>query len=699
MNTIVPWLVWVLPMVGSLLVVPISRFNRKAGNAIAATFPLLAAILATTMIPDVLKGETHDLQIQWIPSLGVTAGVLVDPLSVLMSNVVAWVSFLIVVYSVGYMRSETTLTRYWFFINYFIGNMLLLVLSDNLLQLMFGWEGVGLCSYALIGYWYTDEPDKWVGSKGHKTWRVPMAYPPSHAGLKAFVMTRIGDIGLLIAIFIIYATAGTMNLVELSRNISWAGDLARTGFLLPTALLMLWGPIGKSAQMPLHEWLPDAMAGPTAVSALIHAATMVKAGVYLVARTGPIFYTAIITYGQPFTFFEVVGWVGAITALAAAAQAIVAKELKKTLAYSTASQIGYMMLAIGVGGMGLQFAAGYTAGLFHLMNHAIFKAAAFMAAGAIIHSCETRFMDEMGGIRSSMRFTFAAMLVSVLALSGVPPFSGFWSKDAILAATWDAGQFWLFLIAAVTATLTFIYSLKIVGSVFLGPKSAHIKELEQKGAIIHEVSPFMYIPYVLLAASTIVIGVAGPIVEQALSEFLSRGLGPAGVTSGRAAAANFQYISPEVAVAFTTTVVLLSGGAIGYVLYISRRIDPSKLLQNSLLRSVHGFLWNRFYVNPVYYIGFVKGTLALSGSLSHWVESGFFDRINGVVSQLSVGLSKSGDRFDLGVVDGAVNGVATTGKRFSSVVAKLQTGVAQQYLLVFAFGVFLIVLALTFLGK
>jgi len=291
------------------------------------------------------------------------------------------------------------------------------------------------------------------------------------------------------------------------------------------------------------------------------------------------------------------------------------------------------------------------------------------------------------------------MLVSVLALSGVPPFSGFWSKDAILATTWEAGQFWLFLIAAVTAMLTFIYSLKIVGSVFLGPKSAHIKELEQEGSIIHEASPLMYIPYVLLAAVTIVIGVAGPIVEQALSEFLSRGLGLASVTSGKVAAANLQYVSPEVAVAFTTVVVLLSGGAIGYVLYISRRIDPSKFLQNSLLRSVHGFLWNRLYVNPVYYIGFVKGTLALSGSLSHWVESGFFGRINEAVSQLSVGLSKSGDRFDLGVVDGAVNGVATTGKRFSGVVAKLQTGVAQQYLLVFAFGVFLIVLALTFLGK
>jgi NADH-quinone oxidoreductase subunit L len=698
MNAMVPWLVWILPMVGSLLVVPASRISRRVGNAVAVAFPLLAAVSASMMIPDVLKGETHDLQVHWIQSLGIKAGVLVDPLSVLMSNVVAWVSFLIVVYSIGYMQSETTLTRYWFFINYFIGNMLLLVLSDNLLQLMFGWEGVGLCSYALIGYWYTDEPDKWVGSEGDKTWGIPMTYPPSHAGLKAFIMTRIGDIGLLVAIFIIYATAGTLNLVELSRNISWAGDLARAGFLLPTALLMFWGPIGKSAQVPLHEWLPDAMAGPTPVSALIHAATMVKAGVYLVARTGPIFFNAIIAYGQPFTFFEIVGWIGAITALAAAAQAIVAKELKKTLAYSTASQIGYMMLAIGVGGMGVQFAAGYTAGLFHLMNHAIFKAAAFMAAGAVIHSCETRFMNEMGGIGSSMKFTFAAMLISVLALSGVPPFSGFWSKDAILATTWEAGQFWLYLIAAVTAALTFIYSLKIIGSVFLGPKSAHVKELEQEGAVIHEVRPVMYVPYLLLAVSTIVIGLAGPLIEQALAGFLSRGIALIGVEPERTSAAGLQYLSPEVAVALTTALVLISGGTIGYSLYISRKIDASKIVQNPLLRAGYSFLWNRLYVNPAYYIGFVNGALALSNSLGRSVESGFFDRISGGVSKISVGLSRSGDRFDLHVVDGAVNGVAATGKRFSSVVAKLQSGVAQQYLLVFAFGVFLVVVALVFLA-
>ena len=699
MNTTVPWLVWILPMIGAIVVVPASRISRRVGTAVAVIFPLLAAVAASAMIPDALNGGTVDLQVQWIPSLGINAGVLIDPLSVLMSNVVAWVSFLIVVYSIGYMRNEATLTRYWFFVNYFIGNMLLLVLSDNLLQLMFGWEGVGLCSYALIGYWYSDEPDKWVGSEGDKAWGVPMSYSPSHAGLKAFVMTRIGDIGLLVAIFIIYASAGTLNLVELSKNISWAGDLARVGLLLPTGLLLFWGPIGKSAQMPLHEWLPDAMAGPTPVSALIHAATMVKAGVYLVARTGPILFNAIITYGQPFTFFEIVGWIGAITAVAAGAQAIVAKELKKTLAYSTASQIGYMMLAIGVGGMGLQFALGYTAGLFHLMNHAIFKAAAFMAAGAVIHSCETRFMNEMGGIRSNMKFTFAAMLVAVLALSGVPPLSGFWSKDAILATTWEAGQLWLYIIAAITAALTLIYSLKILGWVFLGRKSAHVIKLEQEGVKIQEASPIMYVPCLLLAALTILIGVAGPVFEHALSSFLIGGLTLVTAPSKEALVTPLPYISPDIAAATTTLLALLVGGAIGYKLYISRKLDTEKLLQNPLLRSTHEFLWNRLCINSAYYWIFAGGTVYLSGGLYRWIEHGFFDRISNAVSLLSVGLSKTGDRFDLQIVDGAVSGVASTGRRFSRAISKLQTGVAQQYLMVFAFGVFLLVVAMVLLGR
>jgi NADH-quinone oxidoreductase subunit L len=699
MNTTIPWLVWILPMIGAILSVPGSRISRRVGTAVAIVFPLLAAIAASTMIPEALNGGTTDLQVRWIPSLGINAGMLIDPLSILMSNIVAWVSLLIIIYSVGYMRNETTLTRYWFLVDYFVGNMLLLVLSDNLLQLMFGWEGVGLCSYALIGYWYSDEPDKWVGSERETAWGIPMSYSPSHAGLKAFVITRIGDIGLLVAIFIIYASAGTLNLVKLSGNLGWAGDLARVGLLLPTALMMLWGPIGKSAQMPLHEWLPDAMAGPTPVSALIHAATMVKAGVYLVARTGPIFFNAIITYGQPFTFFEIVGWIGAITALASAAQAVVSKELKKTLAYSTSSQIGYMMLAIGVGGMGLQFAAGYTAGLFHLMNHAIFKAAAFMAAGAVIHACETRFMDQMGGIRSNMKFTFTVMIIALLALSGVPPLSGFWSKDAIFSVTWETGQLWLYIIAAVTATLTFIYSLKILGWVFLGPKSAHVTSLEREGVKIQEASPIMYAPALILVVLTIVIGVSAPVFEHAFSSFLTSGLALAIARPQQALVSPLPYLSSDIAAASTTLLVLAVGGLIGYRLYVSRRLDGANLPQNPVLKLAHQFLWNRLYMNSVYYLIFVRGMLAFDAFLARHLESGFFDRIGDAVSGVALAFSRVSDWFDIEVVDDAINDVAATGRRFSRAASKLQGGVVQQYLFVFAFGVFLIVLVMVFFGR
>src|SRR3989441_12580182 len=218
--------------------------------------------------------------VPWIPSLGITAGVLVDPLSLFMANIVAWISLLIMIYSVGYMKGEFGLTRYWFFMNLFIGNMLLLVLADNLLLMFFGWEGVGLCSYALVGHFYHDEPEHWVGVPGDTALGVPQAFPPSHAGMKAFMMTRIGDIALLIAIFLIFATARTFNYLELGTKLgqpgNWASILSGLGLLLPTALLFFGAPIGKSAQLPLQEWLPDAMAGTRSASALIHAATMVK---------------------------------------------------------------------------------------------------------------------------------------------------------------------------------------------------------------------------------------------------------------------------------------------------------------------------------------------------------------------------------------------------------------------------------------
>ncbi len=690
------WLTFGFPFIGAVLTPLFGMIHPKLRDYCAVAFSFLGAVSAGLLAPLIISGSTLDLQVSWIASLGINAGVLLDPLSIIMANVVAWVSFLIMVYSLAYMHGEEGLSRYWFFMNFFIGSMLLLVMSDNLLQLFFGWEGVGLCSYALIGHWYKDPLDKWVGTIGDKSLNVPMAYSPSHAGMKALIVTRIGDIGLLIAIFMIYAYSGTLNFVQLTQNVSWALPLAQAGLLVPLALLFFWGPIGKSAQFPLHEWLPDAMAGPTSVSALIHAATMVTAGVYLVGRAGPMFYNIAIQYAQPTFFFEAVAWVGAFTCFMAATQAVVSKELKKLLAYSTISQIGYMMLGIGAGGLASQFVLGLTAGIFHLVTHALFKAAAFLAAGAILHAVESRFMGDMGGLRHSMKITFAAMVVALLALSGVPPLSGFWSKDAVITATVLTGQLPLMLLAWGTVALTFLYSLKVIGLVFYSPKSEHVRKLEEEGHHIHEAPALMWVPYVILAVATVAIGLAGPYVEAFFRNAL---------TTATPLAAAAPELSPAVEqnASFTATIgsliMLVVGGFFGYMLYISGKLKTTSIVGNQGLgRTVYNFLWHRWYINPVYYRTFVYGTVSVAGALKNTVETGFFDRISGAVSQASIRLSKGGESVDLGIVDGWINGTANLGRKFSSTVKRFETGVPQEYVTVFALGLFaLIVLVLFFL--
>jgi NADH-quinone oxidoreductase subunit L len=695
LNEIFGWLTWSFPFIGAILAPVLERVHPKARDYAAVTFSFLGALSALLLFPTFLGGPIQDVQVNWITSLGINAGVLLDPLSVIMANTVAWISFLIMVYSLGYMKGEEGLTRYWFFMNFFIGSMLLLIMSDNLLQLFFGWEGVGLCSYALIGHWYKDPLDKWVGTVGEKSMDVPMAYSPSHAGMKALVVTRIGDIGLLIAIFMIYAYSGTLNFIELSKNVSWAVPLGRLGLLIPVAILFFWGPIGKSAQFPLHEWLPDAMAGPTSVSALIHAATMVTAGVYLAGRAGPMFYNIILQYGQPTYFFELVAWIGAFTTFMAATQAVVSKELKKLLAYSTISQIGYMMLGIGAGGLASEFFTGLTAGILHLMTHALFKAAAFLAAGAILHAVESRFMQDMGGLRHSMKITFASMLIALLALSGVPPLSGFWSKDAVIAATVLTGQLPLILLAWVTVGLTILYSLKVIGLVFYAPPSEHVRKLELEGHHIHEAPKVMWVPYVLMAAATIAIGLAGPYVESffahsliSTSTPLTRVIPPADPTVEQHAAL----------VATTGSLIMLAiGGILGYLIYISGRIKPTSIVgEKGIARSIYNFLWNRWYINPAYYRAFVYGTISVATTIRSSIESRFFDRISGAVAIFSVDISSGGQKIDVGVVDGAINFIAYAGRRFSSRIRGIQTGVAQEYVTIFALGLFALIVAVLF---
>ena len=286
----------------------------------------------------------------------------------------------------------------------------------------------------------------------------------------------------LIGIIILFIYAKTFSFQNLASSPAWATSLAGAGLLVPVAILIFGGAVGKSAQFPLHEWLPDAMAGPAPVSALIHAATMVTAGVVLMARVGPVFYFAIGSNSaliQP--FFLTVAWIGGFTAFMAATQGMVGYELKKILAYSTVSQVGYMMMAMGLAGLSTNFAQGLSAGLFQLMSHAIFKAALFMAAGVLIHVTGSKYINEMGGLKDKMKLTMIFFLIASAALSGIPPFTGFWSKDAVLATAWDSGQFGLFLLGAATAGLTAFYTFRMFGIIFYGKKSAHLEQVEKLG--------------------------------------------------------------------------------------------------------------------------------------------------------------------------------------------------------------------------
>jgi len=679
-----PWLIWVSPLVGALLTPVLAKANARLRDLAAVSFTLIAALSATATALTVSRG---DYQVEWIPSLGIKAGVLVDPLSIFMANIVSWISLLIMVYSLEYMKGDSGLTRYWFFMNLFIGNMLLLILADNLLMMFFGWEGVGLCSYALIGHWYRDQKQYWVGTEGDTALGVQQAYPPSHAGMKAFVVTRIGDIALLIGIFLIYAYARTFNYEELAQQLSgsanWASELFRLGLLLPAALLFFGGPIGKSAQFPLQEWLPDAMAGPTSVSALIHAATMVKAGVFLTGRMGPIFYEALAQFNQVTPFFLTIAWVGGFTAFLAATQATVAKEIKKVLAYSTVSQIGYMMLALGLAGLSLNFVAGYTAGLFHLMSHAIFKASLFLGAGWVLHAAETRFMDQMGGLAKGMRITAASMILAGLSLMGIPPFSGFWTKDEILFVGFETGQYALYGLGIATVALTGFYTMRMLGMTFTGKPSHHMEQLEHEGKHVHEAKLTMLGPYLLLAVASLALGMAFPFISDPLAQYIegtfeslptalpSESFGGSGLLS-------LTLIGVSVGTAAL-------GAVLGYLLYFGKEPRPV-----GKMGPLQRFLWNRWYLNAVYYKVFVNGAIAGGRGLYRYLEQGVWDRLNYAVSSNVIDYSRASEQLDTRVVDGAVNDVASRGSHLSNFLKTLQTGVTQQYVIAFAAGIFLL---------
>ncbi|MDA8721102.1 NADH-quinone oxidoreductase subunit L [Nitrosopumilus sp.] len=673
------WLIWMLPFAAALIMPGIGKLSKKSTGYVAVGFALMSAVSAASLIPLALEaGEVHS-QIMWIEALGIKAGVLADPLSIIMANVVGWISFLIMIYSTGYMKGDKDITRFWFWMMFFIGSMQLIVLSDNLLQVFFGWEGVGLASYALISFWYRDKKKDHVGVEGRTVLGMLDYYSPTHAGMKAFIMTKVGDVMMIAGMLLIFLFAGTFGFKELMGDTDWATAMAAQGLLVPAFVLLFGGAMGKSAQFPLNEWLLEAMTGPTAVSALIHAATMVKAGVFLVARIGPLVFALSAAGIMADQFFEIIAWVGAITALLLATQGMVNPEIKKVLAYSTGSQIGYMMMALGVAGLSAQYVDGYTAGFFHLISHAMFKASLFMAAGALLHIVGSRFMTDMGGLRKHMKKTYAFMWAAGLGLMGAPFITtGFWSKDAIFAAVYESGNEWalpLFLIAVLTAIITAFYTTRMIGMVFFGNKSKHIEKMEEEGHHIHEASPSMWIPYGILAVLTIGIGIIGLSAEEGIhhlfGEYLEHSFG---IHSSHAAAESsilpgfLQGLNP---IALGASLVAFATGiGLGYIFYIGRWVDPVKFVNSNIFfYSIHKLFLNRWYLNALVYWCFVTTPLWLARGVSRYFEK---------------------TAIDYGMNDGVQKAVSWSAK----VIQGTQTGVSQSYLFVFGAGLLFVVLIL-----
>ncbi|MDH5432051.1 MAG: NADH-quinone oxidoreductase subunit L [Nitrosopumilus sp.] len=678
-GTLSAWLVWILPFAAAMIIPGVGKLSKHTTGYVAVAFALMSALSAATMIPVALEAHELHHQIMWIEAIGLKGGVLADPLSIIMANVVGWISFLIMIYSTGYMKGDKDITRFWFWMMFFIGSMQLIVLSDNLLQVFFGWEGVGLASYALISFWYRDKKKDHVGVEGRTVLGMLDYYAPTHAGMKAFIMTKVGDVMMIAGMLLIFLFAGTFGFKELMGSTDWATAMAAQGLLVPAFVLLFGGAIGKSAQFPLNEWLLEAMTGPTAVSALIHAATMVKAGVFLVARIGPLVFALGAAGIMADQFFEIVAWVGAITALLLATQGMVNPEIKKVLAYSTGSQIGYMMMALGVAGLSHQYVDGYTAGFFHLISHAMFKASLFMAAGSLLHIVGSRFMTDMGGLRKQMKKTYAFMWAAGLGLMGAPFITtGFWSKDAIFAAVYTSGNEWampLYIIAVLTAVITAFYTTRMIGMVFFGKKSKHIEKMEEEGHHIHEASLSMWVPYGILAVLTIGIGLIGLSAEEGLhhlfTDYLEHSFGIHSEHVAAEASILPEFLQGLNPVALGSSLVAFATGiGLGYIFYIGRWVDPVKFVNSNIFfYAIHKVILNRWYLNAIIYWCFVVAPLWLARAVFRYFEK---------------------TAIDYGMNDGVQKAVGWSAR----VIQGTQTGVSQSYLFVFGAGLLFVVLIL-----
>ncbi|MCH8285382.1 NADH-quinone oxidoreductase subunit L [candidate division KSB1 bacterium] len=575
--------------------------------------------------PEDSRQITHSI-FTWITSgsFNVTFSLLFDPLSAIMALIVSGVSFLIHIYSIGYMHGDKGYARYFTYLNLFVFMMLILVLGDSYLLMFIGWEGVGLCSYLLIGFWYED---------GEK----------ASAGKKAFIVNRIGDFGFLLAMFLMYQVFNSLNYSEVFQQAEgWSVN--DTSITVITLLLFL-GAVGKSAQIPLFVWLPDAMAGPTPVSALIHAATMVTAGVYMIARSS-------ILYALSPASMTVVAVVGTLTAVLAATIAIAQTDIKKVLAYSTISQLGYMFMAVGVGAFG--------AGIFHLMTHAFFKALLFMGAGSVIHSLSgEQDMRNMGGLKSATPTTFWCMMIAALAISGVPLLSGFFSKDEILwlAFSNPRGSALYWVMGVVAAGITAFYMFRLMFLTFYGKTRVN----RETALHLHESPGVMTTPLIILAVLSVVGGYVGvPAILKGSNHFehflepvfagsqsiISRG----GTETANHAA---EYLLMLVAI-----VIAASGLYLAYRWYIQKPDVPEKIADKA--GKIYTTVLNKYYIDEIYEVVIVNPFLKFSD---------FCWKI-----------------FDVKGIDGIVNGTAALFRGIAQVLRKIQSGYAQEYIAVFILG-------------
>jgi NADH-quinone oxidoreductase subunit L len=548
-----PWLVWITPIASSLFVPLTERLGGKARNYFAVIVSLVTTVFALSMIPDVYFNTvtTPESSASWIPWLGINIGVRVDPLSIFFASLIAFFSFVVIVYSLGYMAGEDGLTRYYFFMLLFMGSMIGLVMADNFLQMFVFWEIIGFCSYSLISFWY----------------KRPEAV---RAGIKVFLITRVGDACFLAAIVLLYASLGSFSFSYFIDHVS----LVQTPILTAIAYLMLAGAIAKSAQLPLHAWLYTAMEAPTSVSALLHGATMVKAGVYLIARlftlVGPLI--TLIPLWLPS-----LAWIGAITALVGATLALHTPDIKGVPAYSTISQIGFMMAALGAATSASS--QGWFAGLFHLISHAFFQGLGFLAIGGIIHTLGTRDMRLMGGLRKAMPITFALCIVVLFARTGVPPFASFFSKGLIVDSLWSTGDILLVLTIYAALAATFAYTLRFTILVFLRKPSEFIKQSH-----VHEPPKTMLFSSGILAILCFVWG----FLANSIATFLH---------------ANAEIGLSEVFSPLTLyfLLALLIGGVPIYLLYyrpklmegVTRKLAPLNIIFE------HGYFFDDFYEKVV----------------------------------------------------------------------------------------------------